>query len=253
MPDIVPIAGAAAGGLFPSLAWLWFWLREEAEHPEPRRLIAAAFAAGMLVVALVIPLEEWVAQFMPDMTIIIGAAANGTMYTISAEVFTYLAWSALEEIMKFGAASFFVLRHRKDAEPIDMVIDMVAVALGFAAVENALFLYSPLSGTSLAQIVATGDFRFIGATLLHVFSSAIIGVALGLAFYESWQKKVLYATGGVILAILLHGTFNLLILYTPQAYMLLVFAAVWIGIIALLAVLEYVKRIHPRRSRVIIN
>jgi len=40
MPDIVPIAGAAAGGLFPSLAWLWFWLREEADHPEPRKLIA---------------------------------------------------------------------------------------------------------------------------------------------------------------------------------------------------------------------
>lgn len=253
MPDIVPIAAAAAGGLFPSLAWLWFWLREEADHPEPRRLIALAFAAGMLVVTLVIPLEEWVQQFMPDLTLIVGAAAGASTFHVSAEVFTYLAWSALEELMKFGAAGVSVLRHRKDAVPIDMVIDMVAVALGFAAVENALFLYSPLAGTSLDQIVATGDFRFIGATLLHVFSSAVIGVSLGLAFYQSWTKKVLYAIGGVILAIVLHGTFNLLILYTPQAYMLLVFAAVWLGIIALLAVLEYVKRLHPKARKVIIN
>ena len=36
---------AVVAGFFPALAWLWFWLREDSEHPEPRRLIALAFGS----------------------------------------------------------------------------------------------------------------------------------------------------------------------------------------------------------------
>ncbi|KKW26148.1 MAG: hypothetical protein UY70_C0035G0005 [Candidatus Kaiserbacteria bacterium GW2011_GWB1_52_6] len=61
MPELISIGAAAAGGLLPALAWLWFWRREDAPHPEPRRLIALAFAAGMITVALVIPVQRYCA------------------------------------------------------------------------------------------------------------------------------------------------------------------------------------------------
>jgi len=147
--------------------------------------------------------------------------------------------------MKYLAARFTVLRRREDDEPIDPVIYMVAVALGFAAVENTLFLLSPLSGNTLLESVLTGNLRFVGATLLHVLSSAAIGVALGLAFYKSEAAKRVYAFFGVIIATFLHGAFNFFILNTPEEHLLRTFGFVWIGLIALLAVLEYIKRIHP--------
>jgi hypothetical protein len=111
----------------------------------------------------------------------------------------------------------------------------------------SLFLLSPLSGTTLAQNIATGDLRFIGATLLHVLSSSLIGVALGLTFYA--PKVIHYLAGfiGLLLAMGLHMTFNYLILNTPQEYILQVFALVWVGVIVLLALLEYIKRIKPSR------
>ena len=34
-------------GLLPGFAWLVFYVEEEETHPEPRRLILIAFAAGM--------------------------------------------------------------------------------------------------------------------------------------------------------------------------------------------------------------
>jgi len=43
----------------------------------------------------------------------------------------------------------------------------------------------------------------------------------------------------------LHSTFNFLILNTPEEHLLRTFGLVWIGLVALLAVLEYIKRIHP--------
>lgn len=228
MSEISPAIAALAGGVFPALAWLWFWRREDSVHPEPRRLIALAFLAGMVVVALVIPIQKYVATFL------------------SSSVAIYTAWSAIEEIMKYLAARFTVLKRREDDEPIDPVIYMVAVALGFAAIENTLFLLSPLSGDTAVQTILTGNLRSVGATLLHVLSSAVIGVALGLSFYKPKAAKRLYAVAGVILAILLHSAFNFLILNTPEEHLLRTFGYVWIGLIALLAVLEYIKRIHPR-------
>lgn len=227
MAEYTPILAALAGGLFPALAWLWFWLREDASHPEPRRLIALAFFAGMITVAVVIPLQKFVAGYIATQTLL------------------FTAWSVIEEVMKYFAARITVLRRREDNEPIDPVIYMVTIALGFAALENVLFLLSPHAGETVLQTVLTGNLRFVGATLLHVLSSATIGVALALAFYKSKNLKRLYAFGGVILAAALHSAFNFLILNTAEEHLLRVFALVWIGVIVLLAVLEYVKRIHP--------
>ena len=227
MAELSSVTAAFAGGIFPALAWLWFWRREDSVHPEPRMLIALAFLAGMVTVAIVIPAEKFVASYVVNTTLL------------------FTLWSAIEEVMKYLAARVTVLRRRDDDEPIDPVIYMVTVALGFAAAENALFLLSPLSGSTVWQTILTGNLRFVGATLLHVLSSAAIGVMLGLAFYKPLATKRLYALYGVILAIVLHSTFNFLILNTPEDQLLRTFGYVWIGLVALLGVLEYIKRIHP--------
>src|SRR4051812_22079809 len=114
MPDFLSsssptahLIAAMAGGVLPALAWLWFWRREDSEHPEPRRLIALAFLAGMVTVAVVIPMERFVQPYMPTQTLV------------------FTAWSIIEEVMKFFAARLTVLRRREDDEPIDPVIYMV--------------------------------------------------------------------------------------------------------------------------------
>lgn len=225
--ELVSLLVATAGGVLPALAWLWFWLREDKSHPEPRRVIALAFLVGMITVGLVIPLQKVAEAFIVSTTLV------------------FVAWSIIEEVMKFLAARVTVLRSKQNDEPIDPVIYMVTVALGFAAAENALFLLSPLAGEGFIQTFQTGNLRFIGAMLLHVLSSAVIGAAIGLAFYKSKRKKRLYTLVGVILAALLHSLFNFLILNTAEEQLFQTFAMVWIGLIGLLAVLEYIKRIHP--------
>lgn len=236
MSEFVSVAAAIAGGVLPALAWLWFWRREDSRHPEPRKLIALAFLAGMVTVAVVIPIEKFVQPYMPEYA------------WLPALTLVFVAWSFIEEIMKFVAARVTVLWRREDDEPIDPVIYMVTVALGFAAAENTLFLLSPLSGDTVMQGLMTGNLRFVGATLLHVLSSAVIGVALALSFYKKKPAKRRYAFVGVILAAVLHSIFNFFILNTAEDHLLRTFAFVWLGIIALLAALEFVKRIRPRWS-----
>jgi len=227
MSDLYPVLAALAGGIFPALAWLWFWRREDS-HPEPRRLIALAFFAGMITVGVVIPLQKFVAPFLVSTTAI------------------FTAWSVIEEVMKYVAARIAVLWRHEDDEPIDPVIYMVAVALGFAALENTLFLMSPLAGNTPIETIMTGNLRFVGATLLHVLSSAVVGLALAFSFYKPHRVHAWYVAGGVILASLLHSGFNFLILNAPEESLLQTFAIVWMGVIAVLAGVEFVKRIKPR-------
>lgn len=231
MSGIEPYALAIAGGVFPALAWLWFWLKEDSKNPEPRRLIALAFIAGMMTVVIVIPLQKFIAGYLATQTAI------------------FAAWSTIEEFTKYIVAWLTVLHRSENDEPVDAVIYMVTVALGFAALENALFLLSPLSGETVMQTILTGNLRFIGATLLHVFSSAVVGIFLAFSFYKSRLAKEWYAAVGVILASLLHIGFNFLILNTADEYLLRTFAGVWIGVIAVLFALEFVKRIKPSPSR----
>ena len=229
MDQFYPVLAAIAGGILPALAWLWFWTREDAKNPEPRRLLALAFLAGMITVAIVIPMEKYAAT------------------VIASQTLTFIAWSCIEEVMKFLAASATVLRNKADDEPIDPVIYMVTVALGFAAAENTLFLLSPLAGTTVMQTIITGNLRFVGATLLHVLSSAVIGLALGVSFYMKRRMKRRFVAAGVILACILHASFNFFILRTAEANLLQTFAFVWIGVVILLAALEFVKRLRPGR------
>ncbi len=235
MPDIGSFSAAAAGGVLPALAWVWFWRREDSAHPEPRRLIALAFLAGMVAVGVVIPIERAVVPYIASQTLL------------------FSVWSTIEEIMKYVMARLTVLYRWENDEPIDPIIYMVTTALGFAAAENTLFLLSPLSGDTLAQTILTGDLRFVGATLLHVLSSAVIGVALALSFYKSKRTRRWYTVAGVILAASLHSLFNFLILNTPETHIFRTFGFVWLGLIGLLAVLEYVKRIHPTVKKILVK
>jgi RsiW-degrading membrane proteinase PrsW (M82 family) len=225
MIGLQAITFAFLGGLLPALLWLWFWLKEDSKSPEPRSLILLAFVAGMIAVPLAIPLERYAET----------VATGGAVLVL---------WSVIEEVLKYAAALIAVLWRRAVDEPIDPVIYMITVAIGFAALENTLFLLSPLLEGDVVTGILTGNLRFLGATLLHTLASAIIGIALALSFYKRTAVKWVYAAGGVILAVLLHAVFNSFIMKSNGESILSIFFAVWIGIIAIIFLFEKVKHIR---------
>lgn len=200
-----------------------FWLLQDIKRPEPKRLILRAFLAGVLTVLLVLPLQKIAAEHIPMGLILI------------------VTWAAIEELLKLGMAWIVVLRHRAVDEPIDIPIYLITVALGFAALENTLFLIAPFSNGLFEQGFITGNLRFLGATLIHVVSSTIIASSLAFAFYKSSLRKVLYGFIGVILAIALHALFNFSIINTSADLLLTIFAVVWVGVVFLLLMLERIK------------
>lgn len=214
------------GGILPTLVWLWFWLREDARHPEPKRLIVLSFILGMCAVPLAIPLEQLFT------------------YVSTLPLIVFFGWAVIEEVLKYIAAYAGGMHTQAEDEPIDAMIYLITAALGFAAAENTLFILQPLLTGDLFTGIVTLNVRFIGTTLLHILSSATIGAAVAFSFYKSSRIRHEYFLLGLAGAVVLHTIFNFLILHAGSAGIFVIFASIWILVIGLLLLFERVKRIR---------
>lgn len=213
------------GGILPALIWLWFWLKEDRLHPEPRKRIMWAFIAGAIGIPIAIFLEKLATAFSSNTTIVI------------------ILWATIEELVKYWSARISSFGKSDCDEPIDPVIYLITAALGFAAIENALFIVNPLVSGNLFEGIVTGNLRFVGASLLHVLTSGVIGVFLAFAFYKRARVKRLALFMGLFSAIGLHTLFNLFIMDATDSEIIKVFSIVWIAIVILMLIFEKIKTI----------
>lgn len=211
------------GGLVPAFLWLWFWLKEDEKRPEPRGLLLLTFIIGMVSVFVVLPIERFFGGFL----------TNEKILTI--------VWVVVEEVIKFIGIYFIALKSRDADEPVDFAIYMMTGALGFAALENALFLIDPVSLGNTTVSLLTGNFRFLGAMLLHSVASGIVGIGMGLAFYRGKFIKTSFVVIGLLSAITLHAIFNFLIISTDKG-LFSVFSLLWGVAIIVLLLFEQLRR-----------
>ncbi|OGI71516.1 hypothetical protein A3B84_02695 [Candidatus Nomurabacteria bacterium RIFCSPHIGHO2_02_FULL_35_13] len=221
-PKILSLA--LLGGIAPALFWLWFWLREDNQKPEPKGLIASIFFIGMMCVIIVIPLQKFIQN-------------NVTSYE-----WKIIGWASLEELIKYLGVIILLYKTDRIDEPIDWPIFLITIALGFAALENSLFLIKPLSLGETTVGLLTGQLRFLGSTLLHAVSSGIVGIALGLSFYMGKYIRKIYLLGGLTLAITLHSVFNFFIMNSDGNNSLRVLGFLWVVTIIIMLLFEKLRR-----------
>lgn len=198
-------------GTLPSLIWLGYWLRKDA-HPEPKVLITKVLLLGIILSPLAIVFQLVFAQLAARL---FGIAAD----TLSDGPGFYLWAAFVEEIVKYLAVYFVVLRSPEFDEPVDAMIYMLTAALGFAAMENILVINRVL-GDGISATIGMWSLRFAGATLLHALSSALLGYFIALAWFYFSHRKALFITG-LALATVFHWTFNLFISQMHQSVSLL--------------------------------
>jgi len=213
-------------GVFPTLLWLFFWLREDRFQPEPRGLLILTFLAGAMVTFLVLPLEQFVKSF-------------GIMGTEKV-----LFFAAAEEIFKFGVVFMIDFNSSYLDEPIDYAIYLITGALGFATAENVLFLLEPSLQQDISFIVETGTLRFLGASILHSVLAAILGLIIGFVFYKSRFTKIMYGALGLGIVIILHTLFNSFIIKYVEINGLLTLGILWLVTLGIIALFERVRRVN---------
>ena len=226
-------------GVLPPILWLLFWIRED-HYQEPRREIVFVFLAGMVSVAAALLLEN---------TFLGANSIFKKIFMYSAGTFqmlNLLGFAFIEEISKTGAAFFTGIKSKYFDEPEDGIVYLITAALGFAAMENVLFITGSLK-IGISQSLVVSAFRFINAVLLHISSAAIIGAGFAFSFYHKTHrnKDVVFA---IVLATLLHALYNYLIIKNIESVLGQFSATILVvaGAIIALILFEKARKLHKQ-------
>lgn len=214
----------------PSIAWLIFYLKRDV-HPEPKREILLVFLFGAASTIPAIILELSLFEFFKFLNL--PPFLNAILVNVIGVAF-------IEEFVKYAAVWIQEQKINENSqldEPVDFMIYMIVSALGFAAVENLIFLL-PIVKLHLAVI--TSLFRALSAILLHTLCSGTIGYFLALSFRYRSRRKWLVAKGFII-ASSLHGLYNLFIIKSGESEQNVVFLYFPLLILTGLAVFLYME------------
>ncbi|MCP5087475.1 MAG: PrsW family intramembrane metalloprotease, partial [Rhodobacteraceae bacterium] len=122
-----------------------------------------------------------------------------------------------EELLK-ALFLIFLVRRAQFTYFVDGAIYGFAVGMGFAIIENALYL-SKTPDVSLAMS------RVISTNLMHATATSMVGIALGRARFHRAGGRFLWLLAGLATAIAIHAGFNNLVTRVNGRFLLLYAAA----------------------------
>jgi protease PrsW len=177
-----------ASAVVPSLLLMWYFNKRDLFR-EPPRVLWATFGLG---VAVTVPV---VLVAMP-LTLLFAQLHNPHAKGL-AEAFMMAAIP--EELFKFLVVRFYCVRHREFDEPMDGIVYGAAASLGFASLENILYVTQGGLGVALM--------RAITAVPNHAFLGALMGYYLGQARFSP-QTARQSTRLALLVPILLHGLYD---------------------------------------------
>ncbi len=185
----------ALSGVIPALVAMWVVDRLDRKRPEPPRLRRLVAFVGMLSV---VP------------AVFLGSALVSGVGDQIEPPYTYqgASWSAfvvaagVEEACKIGVVYWIVWRRPEFDERMDGIVYASRAGLGFALVENVLYLASE---TSLDGQLT----MWIGRAFLSVPGHALwTGMIGAMAARRRFDRRGLGLLGGYLLAVAFHGTYD---------------------------------------------
>jgi RsiW-degrading membrane proteinase PrsW (M82 family) len=188
----------ALAGALPALAAMWYVDRLDAKRPEPRwRLRKLAIAGGVAVIpcgVLELLLKSQVK--LPPLP--------------SAFFEAFVVAAAIEELGKLLCVYLFVWRRPELDERMDGIVYATRAALGFALVENILYL-SSADGTGSYVSMYLG--RALLAVPGHAIWAGLMGYLWARRRFDNVGPGLL---GGYAVAVLLHGAYDAALFSLPE-------------------------------------
>lgn len=196
-------------GIAPGLALLSYFYLKDQYGPEPIHMVFRTFVFGAL---LVFPL-----MFIQYVLEVENVFEFGIMKA-------FISAGLLEEFFKWFILYFVVFQHIAFDEPYDGIVYGAAVSLGFATVENILYL------------IANGLEYAIGRAFLPVSSHALFGVIMG--YYIGKAKftvneKLKWSMLSFVVPFVLHGVYDSILISFENWLLLMVpfmFFLWWLGL-----------------------
>ncbi|MBN3036353.1 MAG: PrsW family intramembrane metalloprotease [Bacteroidales bacterium] len=188
--------------LAPVLIILFYIYFRDKYEKEPLGLLLRALLTGAFITLPIILTEQW-----------LHTRGNHHQGYMAAAYQAFIIAALTEETFKFAGLFLLVWRHRAFNEKFDGIVYGVFVSLGFAAVENILYVYE--FGHEVAYS------RALTAVPAHAVFGIVMGYYLSMARFSK-KMRFYFLLQALLIPILLHGIYDF-ILMTEHQWLLLVF------------------------------
>ena len=185
-----------ASSIVPSLLLLYYF-QERDLYPEPPRVIWATFFLGILSVIPILCVALPLARVINGMHSALGSGALDA----------FLCAALPEEFFKFLVVFRYASRHKEFNEPMDGIVYGVAASLGFATLENVLYVGG--SGMGVALL------RALSAVPAHAFTGVVMGYFVGTWRFAPMGRGRLLAAS-LCWPMLLHWSYDFPLLALKQ-------------------------------------
>lgn len=162
------------------------------KRPEPIGWLLAAVGLGVLVGPAVLLLGY---VLLPDIP---------TDTFIGAFLSSFINAAIPEEGLKFTALYFLAKRCKHFNEMFDGIVYAVCIGMGFAGLENILYLFGAED-----EWIYVGISRAFMSVPMHYFFAIIMGAFFSLGWFDRKNRK-LYMTAALLLPIIVHGAYDTL-------------------------------------------
>ena len=173
----------AAAGLF------FIYIRDKYEK-EPWRMLFLGTLFGLYTAAVVYGMGQWMEGRFPH--------RETPFYT------AFVSSAGVEESIKFLFLFFLIWGNRNFNEPLDGIVYGAFLSLGFAWVENIIYVLHPVLGG-----YGTALTRALLSVPGHGLFGIQMGYYMGLARFETGKRSLLSA---FLIPYLLHGLYNFFLL-----------------------------------------
>lgn len=175
----------------PAAILLWLFFTSD-EYPEPPGVVFTTFILGVLTIPLLLSLDGLI--YDPLEALI----TSSNPYVVGTAK-AFLLAAVPEELAKFAVLVGYSIRQKDFDEPMDGIVYGVSVSLGFAVLENVMYVFGGGFQTALSRAVT--------AVPAHAMFGAIMGYYAGRAVFSKHLKKTLFAKA-LLIPILLHGLYD---------------------------------------------
>lgn len=196
---------SSALAVIPALFLVWYYNRQDRRKPEPKGVITKIFLLGIVITFPVIVVEVLVEKLEG----IVGWMPLGFAFFRA-----FVVAALCEEAFKLWVVKTFAYRNVNFDEIMDGVVYCVVASLGFACLENILYVSGGGIGVALL--------RAFTAVPMHALASGMMGYYIGKAkLAGNRQQERGYIWKGLWVAIFIHGLYDFLIFATPEVHDLL--------------------------------
>ncbi|MFB6128715.1 MAG: PrsW family intramembrane metalloprotease [Halorhabdus sp.] len=225
-----PVVGTVTVlSVVPALGLAGYVWRSDVTGREPLGLLVATFLLGVLFAGFAAVINEIFSPAAFLLADVAGVEALGLL------VFFYVVVGPVEEGVKLLAVRLHAFRDARFSAVVDGAVYGAVAGLGFATIENALYITATTGDVGVGVFAAGGSVVTVRALAGpgHVIYSAFAGYYLGLAKFNPSQAGPIVVKG-LVIAAFVHATYNALVPVLPT------FAADVLGVSPFLAFVGFV-------------